>query len=210
MTETQLREQLVMFGESLYARGYAHGSSGNLSVRLPDGLLVSPTNSCLGRLDPAKISKLDRAGNHVSGDQPSKEGFLHLAMYEERAGAQAIVHLHCTHCVAVSCLRHADTANVLPPITAYHVMRIGRLPLVPYFRPGDRALAEAVREKAKKHHAVLLANHGPVVAGKSLEDAVYNAEEMEQTAKLFLLLSGRDTRLLDPTQIADLETSFPS
>jgi ribulose-5-phosphate 4-epimerase/fuculose-1-phosphate aldolase len=210
VTETQLREQLVMFGESLYARGYAHGSSGNLSVRLPDGLLVTPTNSCLGRLDPAKISRLDRAGKHVSGDQPSKEGFLHLAMYEERAGAQAIVHLHCTHCVAVSCLRHADTANVLPPITAYHVMRIGRLPLVPYFRPGDRALAEAVREKARKHHAVLLANHGPVVAGKSLEDAVYNAEEMEQTAKLFLLLSGRDTRLLEPTQIADLETSFPS
>jgi ribulose-5-phosphate 4-epimerase/fuculose-1-phosphate aldolase len=210
VTETQLREQLVMFGESLYARGYAHGSSGNLSERLPDGLLVTPTNSCLGRLDPAKLSKLDRAGKHVSGDQPSKEGFLHLAMYEERAGAQAIVHLHCTHCVAVSCLRHADTGNVLPPITAYHVMRIGRLPLVPYYRPGDRALAEAVREKAKKHHAVLLANHGPVVAGKSLEDAVYNAEEMEETAKLFLLLSGRDTRLLDPAQIADLETRFPS
>ena len=146
MTESQLREQLVLFGQSLYARGYAHGSSGNLSVRLPDGLLVTPTNSCLGRLDPARISKLDRAGQHVGGDKPSKEGFLHLAMYEERASAQAIVHLHCTHCVAVSCLRHADPSSVLPPITAYHVMRIGRLPLVPYYRPGDRALAEAVRE----------------------------------------------------------------
>lgn len=210
MTEAQLREQLVMFGASLYARGYAHGSSGNLSVRLPDGLLVTPTNSCLGRLDPARISKVDRAGHHVSGDKPSKEAFLHLAMYQERESAQAIVHLHCTHCVAVSCLRHADAANVLPPITAYHVMRIGRLPLVPYFRPGDRALAEAVREKAKKHHAVLLANHGPVVAGKSLEDAVVNAEEMEETAKLFLLLSGRDTRFLDAAQIADLEKHFPS
>jgi len=210
MTESQLREQLAMFGASLYARGYAHGSSGNLSARLPDGLLVTPTNSCLGRLDPARISKLDRAGNHVSGDKPSKEGFLHLAMYEERASAQAIVHLHCTHCVAVACLRHVDTANVLPPITAYHVMRIGRLPLVPYYRPGDRALAEAVREKAKQHHAVLLANHGPVVAGKSLEDAVYNAEEMEETAKLFLLLQGRETRYLDAAQIADLEAHFPS
>lgn len=210
MTEAQLREQLVMFGASLYARGYAHGSSGNLSVRLPDGLLVTPTNSCLGRLDPARISKVDRAGHHVSGDKPSKEAFLHLAMYQERESAQAIVHLHCTHCVAVSCLRHADAANVLPPITAYHVMRIGRLPLVPYFRPGDRALAEAVREKAKKHHAVLLANHGPVVAGKSLEDAVVNAEEMEETAKLFLLLSGRDTRFLDAAHIADLEKHFPS
>lgn len=210
MTENQLREQLVMFGQSLYARGYAHGSSGNLSVRLPDGLLVTPTNSCLGRLDPAKIAKLDQAGNHVSGDKPSKEGFLHLAMYEERASAQGIVHLHCTHCVAVSCLRHADAVNVLPPITAYHVMRIGRLPLVPYYRPGDRGLTEAVREKARQHHAVLLANHGPVVAGKSLEDAVYNAEEMEETAKLFLLLSGRETRYLDAAQIADLEAHFPS
>ncbi|MDH5222970.1 MAG: aldolase, partial [Betaproteobacteria bacterium] len=197
MTENQLRESLAMFGRSLYERGYAHGSSGNLSVRLPDGLLVTPTNSCLGRLDPAKVAKLDRAGNHVSGDKPSKEGFLHLAMYEARESAQAIVHLHCTHCVAVSCLKHADASNVLPPITAYHVMRIGRLPLIPYHRPGDRALAEAVRDKAKKHHAVLLANHGPVVAGKSLEDAVYNAEEMEETAKLHLLLTGRETRYLD-------------
>lgn len=210
MTENQLREQLVLFGQSLYARGYAHGSSGNLSVRLPDGLLVTPTNSCLGRLDPARISKLDKTGQHVSGDKPSKEGFLHLAMYEERASAQGIVHLHCTHCVAVSCLRHADASNVLPPLTAYYVMRIGKLPLVPYYRPGDRALAEAVREKAKKHHAVLLANHGPVVAGKSLEDAVYNAEEMEETAKLHLMLSGRDTRPLEAGQIADLEKHFPS
>ncbi len=210
MTESQLREQLVMFGQSLYARGYAHGSSGNLSVRLPDGLLVTPTNSCLGRLDPAQIAKLDKAGKHLSGDKPSMEGFLHLAMYEERASAQGIVHLHCTHCVAVSCLRHADASNVLPPLTAYYVMRIGKLPLVPYYRPGDRALAEAVREKAKKHHAVLLANHGPVVAGKSLEDAVYNAEEMEETAKLHLLLTARDTQPLDAAQIADLEAHFPS
>lgn len=210
MTENEAREALAMFGRSLYERGYAHGSSGNLSVRLPDGLLVTPTNSCLGRLDPARISKLDGKGKPVSGDAPSKEGFLHLAMYEERPSARAIVHLHCTHCVAVSCLHHADPADLLPPITAYYVMRIRKLPLVPYYRPGDRALAEAVREKAKKHHALLLANHGPVVAGKSLEDAVYNAEEMEETAKLFFLLSGRETRLLDAAQIRDLETHFPS
>jgi len=199
-----------MFGASLYTRGYAHGSSGNLSARLPDGLLVTPTNSCLGRLDPARISKVDATGKHVAGDPPSKEAFLHLAMYQERPGAKGIVHLHCTHCVAVSCLCHDNADDVLPPITAYYVMRIRRLPLVPYFRPGDRALADAVREKAKKHDAVLLANHGPVVAGKSLEDAVYNAEEMEETAKLFLLLSGRATRMLDATQIADLEAHFPS
>jgi ribulose-5-phosphate 4-epimerase/fuculose-1-phosphate aldolase len=210
MNETQLREALVLFGQSLYARGYAHGSSGNLSVRLPDGLLVTPTNSCLGRLDPARIAKVDPAGKHVAGDPPSKEAFLHLAMYQARPGAQGIVHLHCTHCVALSCLAHDKPDDVLPPITAYYVMRIRRLPLVPYFRPGDRALAEAVRAKANKHHAMLLANHGPVVAGKSLEDAVYNAEEMEETAKLHFLLSGRSTRLLDAAQVADLDAHFPS
>ncbi|MDX1375822.1 MAG: 3-oxo-tetronate 4-phosphate decarboxylase [Burkholderiales bacterium] len=210
MSENALREALVMFGESLYARGYAHGSSGNLSARLPDGLLVTPTNSCLGRLDPARISKLDANGAHVAGDPPSKEAFLHLAMYQERPAAQGIVHLHCTHCVALSCLVHENAADVLPTITAYYRMRIRSLPLVPYYRPGDRALADAVRAKAKRHHAVLLANHGPVVAGKSLEDAVYNAEELEETAKLFFLLSARSTRLLDAAQIADLDAHFPS
>jgi ribulose-5-phosphate 4-epimerase/fuculose-1-phosphate aldolase len=207
MNESALREQLVMFGASLYARGYAHGSSGNLSARLPDGLLITPTNSCLGRLDPARISKVDPEGKPVSGDAPSKEAFLHLAMYQERPSAQSIVHLHCTHCVAVSCLANFSD---LPPITAYYVMRIRSLELIPYYRPGDRALAEAVREKAKKHHALLLANHGPVVAGKSLEDAVYNAEELEETAKLYLLLEGRRTRFLNPAQITDLEKNFPN
>jgi ribulose-5-phosphate 4-epimerase/fuculose-1-phosphate aldolase len=207
MSESALREALVMHGRSLYERGYAHGSSGNLSVRLPDGLLITPTNSCLGRLDPARISKVDASGTHVAGDAPSKEAFLHLAMYQERRAEQSIVHLHCTHCVAVSCLH--DFAG-LPPITAYYVMRIRSLALVPYYRPGDRALAEAVREKAKKHHAMLLANHGPVVAGKSLEDAVCNAEELEETAKLFLLLQGHRARFLETAQIADLEKHFPS
>jgi ribulose-5-phosphate 4-epimerase/fuculose-1-phosphate aldolase len=210
MTESEARESLALHGRSLYDRGYAHGSSGNLSVRLADGLLVTPTNSCLGRLDPARISKVDATGRHVSGDAPSKEAFLHLAMYQERPTARSIVHLHCTHCVAVSCLKHRDPANVLPPITAYFVMRIRRLPLVPYYRPGDRALAEAVRKVARKHHAVLLANHGPVVAGKSLEDAVYNAEEMEETARLFLMLKGRGTRCLEARQVRDLERQFPS
>ncbi len=207
MTETQLREALVMQGQSLYQRGYAHGSSGNLSARLPDGLLITPTNSCLGRLDPSRISKVAENGDLLAGDAPSKEAFLHLAMYQERPSAQSIVHLHCTHCVAVSCLK--DFAG-LPPITAYYVMRIRQLALVPYYRPGARALAAAVRAQAKKHHALLLANHGPVVAGRSVEDAVYNAEELEETAKLFLLLEGRDARFLEPAQIADLAKHFPS
>jgi ribulose-5-phosphate 4-epimerase/fuculose-1-phosphate aldolase len=210
MSETTLRDQLVERGRSLYDRGYAHGSSGNLSARVDGGILITPTGSCLGRLDPAKISKVDEAGKHVSGDAPSKESFLHLAMYAERRGARAIVHLHCTCAVAVSCLVHENPRDVLPPLTAYYVMRVGKLPLVPYYRPGDRALAEAVRAEARQHRAVLLANHGPVVSGKSLDDAIDSAEELEATAKLVLALGERPVRPLDAAQVADLEAAFPS
>jgi ribulose-5-phosphate 4-epimerase/fuculose-1-phosphate aldolase len=210
MSESTLRDQLVERGRSLYDRGYAHGSSGNLSVKVEGAILITPTGSSLGRLDPAKISKVDEAGKHLSGDPPSKESFLHLAMYAERPGARAIVHLHCTCAVAVSCLVHENPRDVLPPLTAYFVMRVGKLPLVPYYRPGDRALAEAVRAEARRHRAVLLANHGPVVAGTSLDDAIDSAEELEATAKLFLSLGERPTRPLDAAQVADLEAAFPS
>ncbi len=209
-SETRLRDEIAIFGKSLFDRGYGCGSSGNISVRLEDGLLVTPTNSCMGRLDPTRISKLDWQGKHISGDKPSKEGFLHLAMYQERPEERAVVHLHSTHSVAVSCLADIDPKDVLPPITAYYVMRVGKLPLVPYFRPGDAALAEAVRALAREHRAMLLANHGPVVAGKALDAAVYAAEELEETAKLYLLLQGARTRFLDPEQIADLNLHFPS
>lgn len=208
--ENRLREQIALHGKSLFDRGYGCGSSGNISVRLEDGLLVTPTNSCMGRLDPARISKLDWHGNLLSGDKPSKEAFLHLAMYQERPDEGAVVHLHSTHSVAVSCLADVDPANVLPPITAYYVMRVGKLPLLPYFRPGDGALAEAVRAKAREHRAMLLANHGPVVAAKELDAAVYAAEELEETAKLFLLLRGERTRYLTTEQVADLGVHFPS
>jgi ribulose-5-phosphate 4-epimerase/fuculose-1-phosphate aldolase len=210
MSESTLRDQLAERGKSLYDRGYAHGSSGNLSAKVEGGILITPTGSSIGRLDPAKISRVDESGKHVSGDPPSKESFLHLAMYAERPTARAIVHLHCTCAVAVSCLVHENPRDVLPPLTAYFVMRVGKLPLVPYYRPGDRALAEAVRAEAKRHRAVLLANHGPVVAGKSLDEAVDAAEELEATAKLFLTLEGRATRPLDAAQVADLEAAFPS
>ena len=210
MDETKARDLLVDRGRSLYERRYAHGSSGNLSMRIEGGILITPTGSSLGRLDPARISKVDGAGKHVAGDPPSKEAFLHLAMYAERPRSHGIVHLHCTCAVAVSCLVHEDTRNVLPPLTAYHVMRVGRLPLIPYYRPGDKALAEAVRREAREHKAVLLANHGPVVAGKSLDEAVDAAEELEATAQLALLLDGRRTAPLDAAKIADLEEHFPS
>ena len=209
MNENSIREQIAELGKSLYDRGLAHGSAGNISVKLTDGYLLTPTNSCLGRLDPAKISRLDGNGQLVSGDAPSKEAFLHLGMYQERPTSTAVVHLHCVHAVAVSCLDGLNPADVFPPITAYAVMQVGQLALVPYYPPGDKALADAVRKLAGKHHAILLANHGPVVAGASLSAAVYAIEELEQTARLMLLLRGHPTRLLTAEQIADLNRRFP-
>lgn len=210
MDEISLRECLVECGRSLYDRGYAHGSSGNLSVRVDDGVLITPTGSSLGRLDPASISKIDASGQHLAGQLPSKEAFLHLAMYSKRPTARAIVHLHCTCAVAVSCMVHPDHRNVMPALTAYHVMRVGQVPLVPYFRPGDRALAEAVRSVSGERRALLLANHGPVVAGKSLDEAVESAEELEATARLMLLLDGKAVAPLSAQQIDELERTFAS
>lgn len=209
MSDTAVRDRIARFGKTIFDRGLTAGSSGNISIRVDDGWLMTPTGSSLGDLDPARISKLDDAGKHVGGDAPTKESFLHVAMYEQRPKAGAVVHLHSVHSVAVSCMAEVNPADVLPPLTAYYVMRVGALPLVPYFAPGDMDLARAVREMASKHHAVLLANHGPVVAGTSLEDAVYATEELEETARLYLLLRGMRTRPLTSDQIADLEKRFP-
>ena len=210
MSEAEARESLVAFGRSMFERRLTFGSSGNISLRTEDGWLMTPTNISLGALDPGRLSKLDGSGKHVSGDPPTKESFLHLAMYRERAGAGAVVHLHSTHSVAVSCLEGIDPDDVLPPITAYYVMRVGRLPLIPYYAPGDPILGEAVGKLAAKHSAVLLANHGPVVAGSSLSAAVNAIEELEETARLYLLLHGRPTRYLTPEQVADLRQRFPN
>ena len=206
--EMRLREQIVAFGRSIFERGLTAGSSGNISVRLDDGWLLTPTNACLGALDPARLAKLDWNGRSISGDPPSKEAFLHRAMYEERDGAGAIVHLHSTHSTAVSCMHGLDHTDCIPPLTAYYVMKIGRLPLIPYHRPGDAALGEAIRGLARKHCAVLLANHGPVVSGITLEAAVYATEELEETAKLFLLLRNTPIRPLDAEQIEELKSAF--
>src|SRR5215469_1625603 len=208
--EARLREEICRLGASIFARGLTAGSSGNISARLADGWLMTPTNVSLGRLDPARLSKLDDSGKLVDGDAPTKESFLHRVMYEERAKTGAVIHLHSTHSVAVSCLADIDPADVMPPITAYYVMRVGRLPLVPYYRPGDMQLAEAVRGFAGKHHAVLLANHGPVVAGTSLDAAANAIEELEETAKLYLLLRGAKTRFLTATQVEELRAAYPS
>jgi ribulose-5-phosphate 4-epimerase/fuculose-1-phosphate aldolase len=209
MTETGLREEIAAYGELLTGQGLAHGSTGNISVRLEDGWLITPTNSRMGRLDPARIARLDQAGRHVAGDPPSKEAFLHRCVYEMRPGARAIVHLHSTHSVAVSCLAGIDADDVLPPLTAYYVMRVGKLPLIPYFPPGDERLAAAVRQVAARHAAVLLANHGPVVAADSLDAAVGAVEELEATARLFLLLQGHDARPLTAEDVEELERRYP-
>lgn len=209
MSETALRDDIARLARSIYERGLTFGSSGNISVRVDDGWLMTPTGSTMGEIDPARISRLDASGRHVSGDRPTKEAFLHTTMYDRRPGAGAVVHLHSTHSVAVSCLHDIDPANVLPPLTAYYVMRVGTLPLIPYFAPGDMDLARAVGDMSSDHHAVLLANHGPVVAGTTLRDAVYATEELEETAKLFLALQGLRTRPLTPEQVAELERRFP-
>jgi ribulose-5-phosphate 4-epimerase/fuculose-1-phosphate aldolase len=198
------RRSIVEVGRSLYARGLSPGTSGNLSVRLDDGYLVTPTNASLGALEPGQLAMLDADGRFREGDPPTKEVWLHLAVYAERPDAQAIVHLHSTHAVAVACLDGVDADDVLPALTPYYVMRVGRLPLVPYGRPGDESLASAVRERARVSHALLLANHGPVVAGPSLEAAASAAEEIEETAKLFLLLHDMQTRTLTQAQRDEL------
>ena len=210
-SEAKLREKICSCGASLFRRGLTFGSTGNISVSLPDGgWLMTPTNASLGDLDPARLSKIDADGKHVDGDKPTKEAFLHRVMYGQRPTCEAVVHLHSTHSVAVSCIHGIDEHDCLPPITAYYVMRVGRLPLVPYHPPGDESLATAVEKLAGKHHAVLLANHGPVVAGTSLEAAMGATEELEETAKLFLLLRGSPVRTLTQEQVDELRKRFPA
>lgn len=208
MEEEQLRDEMVRLAASLFQRGYSVGSSGNISAKLADGLLITPTNSCLGFLEAGRISKLDPAGNHVSGDKPSKEVFLHRAFYETRPQAGAVVHLHSTYATALSCLADLDPADTIAPITPYVVMRVGQVPLVPYARPGDPAMGDLVRALEGRHAAVLLANHGPVVSGSDLASAVYAAEELEETAKLLVILRGQKTRRLTQEQVEELSRVF--
>src|SRR5665647_38172 len=181
--------QIAQFGASLFMRRRTFGRTGNISVRNSEGILVTPTGRSLGTLSPNDMSGIDLSGRHVSGPRPSKEAFLHAAVYRSRPTAAAVVHLHSTYSVAVSCLADIDSENVLPPLTAYYVMRVGRLPLLPYHAPGDRRLGPLAEQIARRHSSFLLANHGPVVAAPDLATAVDAIEELEETAMLFLLLS---------------------
>lgn len=207
--ETKLREEICRLGRSLFDRGLTPGSSGNISVRCDDGgWLVTPTNASLGSLDPARLSRLDGSGRLISGDAPTKEVPLHTALYDTRAASRAVVHLHSTHSVALSMLPEIDPRAALPPMTPYYMMKCGATALVPYHRPGDPAVAAAIKGLAGKYSSVLLANHGPVVAGDSLEAAVFAMEELEETAKLYLLLRGLNPRYLSPAQVKDLSDVF--
>ena len=209
MTEQQAREGLVEYGRSLFLRGYSCGTSGNLSVRLSDGgFLMSPTNVSLGRLAVDTLSRLDADGHHLGGAAPTKEAWLHLAMYAARPQDHAVVHLHSTYATALSCRSDLLPDDAVPPLTPYVIMRVGRVALVPYSRPGDTSAAGTIRQLAAAHRAVLLANHGPVVAGRDLETAVSAAEELEETARLFFVLEGRPYRPLSREQINDVERVF--
>lgn len=208
--ETRLREAICDLARSMFERGLTNGSSGNISARLPDGgLLVTPTGASFGRLDPARLSRFDADTTFLDGDRPTKELPLHTAFYDTRGGKTgAVVHLHSTHSVALSMLPDTDPECVFPPLTAYSVMRLGKVKMLPYYRPGDPEMGEAVRGLAGKRSAVLLANHGPVVAAKDLEAAVYAMEEFEETARLTLLTRGLSPRMLDDSQIGDLVETF--
>lgn len=209
MTEAVLRKRMCRLGEGLFSRNYVAGGAGNLSIRLPDDFfLVTPTGSCLGRLEPEDITKIRADGTHVSGGQPSKEFEFHLSLYRARSEAGAVVHLHSTYLTALSCLRDLDRTNAIRPFTPYFVMRIGSLPVVPYYRPGDTRIGRDLEEQAGKSESqgFLLANHGPVVLGRDIDEAVDNAEELEETAKLYFLLRGENIRYLSEDDIAELRT----
>src|ERR1700736_2912681 len=209
MSETKIREEICRLGHSLFERGLTPGSSGNISVKLDDGgTIVTPTNASLGFLNPARLSRLAPDGRLISGDAPTKEVPLHSALYQTRGPARGVAQLHSTHSVALSMLPEVDPRAALPPMTPYYLMKCGATALVPYYRPGDPAVADAIKGLAGKYSSVLLANHGPVVAGDTLEAAVFAMEELEETAKLYLLLRGLNPRYLTPAQVVDLAKTF--
>lgn len=206
--ESALREEICVIGKSLFDRGFCVGSAGNISVRLEDGYLITPTDACLGRLDPARLSKLDLQGQQISGDRASKTIVLHRTIYEAGAHVNAVVHTHATHLVGLSILARGPMDNLIPPLTAYHVMKAGRVPLLPYHRPGDPVTADLVRPLVKDHHGVMLARIGPTFWHKTLAEASAALEEAEETAKLVFLTRGQGAEPLDPAQLGEIETVF--
>lgn len=208
MTEADLRNEIVWWGRSLFERGLTSGTSGNITARCGDGYLATPTNSCLGRLDPSRLSRLDAGWHHVGGDAPTKEVALHRPFYQAQPGTGAVVHLHSTHATALSCLEDVDRANAIRPATPYVVMRLGAVPVLPYARPGSDELEPRLRVLAAGHAGVLLGNHGPIVAGSTLVAAISAIEELEEAAKLAFLLRDLPVRHLTGAEIDALTRSF--
>lgn len=207
MNEQQARDAVVRLGASFFQRGYATGSAGNLSMLLEDGtLLATPTGSCLGELAAERLSKVSLNGEWLSGDKPSKEISFHLALYRNNPECKAVVHLHSTYLTALSCLEGLDRENAIRPFTPYLVMRVGRVPVVPYYRPGDPRLGEDLARLAPHYTAFLLANHGSVVVGQDLRAAADNAEELEETARLMFTLANQKIRYLTDEEVAELRS----
>ena len=207
MTETQLRDEMVALGASLFLRRYCSGSGGNMSAKLADGtVLATPTNSSMGRLVPDRLSKVAQDGRLLAGEPPSKECAFHLAIYAARPDCGAVVHLHSTYAVALSCCLDLNAQDVIRPFTPYYVMKVAPLVLLPYFKPGSQQLVEAVAANASSARSFLLANHGPIVTGRTLEEAVNAAEELEETARLFFffLQSQSNVRYITEMEIAQL------
>jgi len=210
MTESKLREKMCMFASSMFDRGLTHGSTGNISVRLNnDDILVTPSGSSFGRLDPNQIVKVTKDGKLIGNSTPTKELPLHQAFYETRGmKSGAVVHLHSTHSVALSMLPDVNEDNILPSFTPYSIMLLGKVKLLPFFVPGDPAMGEAIKGLAWKRSAVLLANHGPVVSGKDLESSVNAIEELEATAKLALILKDAKPIELNENQVRSVINKF--
>lgn len=207
--EVKLREQMCLLAKSMFDRGLTGGNTGNISARTSEGgLLVSPTGTSFGRLDPGRLSRFDVQGNLIDGDPPTKEMPLHAAFYDTRSTAGAVVHLHSCYSVALSMMPDADEDNFLPSLTPYAIMKLGKVKLLPFFLPGDQAMGEAVRGLAGKRSAVMLANHGPVVAGKDIEAACNAIEELEYTARLAMMTRGQSPHALNDAQVKALVSKF--
>ena len=209
MRDSELREQICLLAKSLFDRGLTGGSTGNISARTKDGgLLVSPTGTSFGRLDPARLSRFNADGVQVDGDAPTKEMPLHSAFYDTRSTAGAVVHLHSCHSVSLSMMPDVNEDNFLPPVTPYGIMKLGKVKLLPFFLPGDPAMGEAVRGLAGKRSAVMLANHGPVVAGKDIEAACNAVEELEDSARLAMMVRGVNARILTAQEVQKVVKRF--
>lgn len=209
MSDTALREHICLLAKSMFDRGLTGGSTGNISAKTADGgLLVSPTGTSFGRLDPGRLSRFDHSSQFMDGDPPTKEMPLHTAFYDTRSAAGAVVHLHSCHSVALSMMPDADPDNFLPPLTPYGIMKLGKVQLLPFFLPGDAAMGQAVRGLAGKRSAVMLANHGPVVAAKDVEAACNAIEELEDTARLAMMTRGLQPKGLTPAQVKEVVTRF--